>query len=866
MNDIDYVIAIYFHNVSAYNILHNDINYKRFDEKEFIRLMFTELPNISESEAEEVYRYLEEFKEEISGENGLNVFRTLKEVTAKFLKIYENSPICRYDKIGSWRKLLEGVSEDLLVCAFLARETEKKGEVWNEFCWNPVISHDNVQLNRIMERGLSDNHFHLFGSAPSFKLIWLHLMNNFLRERDIKALQMIDNDRRSVGKNYSYSYKEEPLVQMRFKAGVIRVYLVSYIDKAMRGKLDDEREEKYQKDIQIVLESEYPHYEYYAKLQEYIDGVKLSNLAICDDYVDDYACPLSGNRDINKEFEGERRLMYQMLQGEVNNKKIPGKLMNWFYAYLVIQHKFREELVQTNANVGFENFSRYNKRKSGFLDTESDMEKMIKYAVGGSLESGNIYSLELRISPEKSAVENKRYIDRCDFYIRTNVGDYACQRTYYVFHFPKKRDDKLCIEEGYVDRWRHYKFRKDIEYRAEQIIEFREKYPELANRVLGIDACAQELYCRPEVFATSFRMLAGHVVHNIFDEKVCQLRITYHAGEDWFDIIDGLRAIDEAIFFLGMRNGDRLGHATVLGIDVQEWYAKKNKVIWISLQNYLDNVVWLYHKLIEFDVSDCESLKGFLMSEYDLYFRELYSDVLEHDFSSYTIETYYSAWKLRGDHPQLYATGQFEYPIFNRLAYMVNDNLEEGTLIRKEKEVVSLLYNYHFSASVRNKAKKSYHKKISSTYIKGVQCVQKAMQQYVSKCGISIETNPSSNYKISTIDEYAKHPILNFYNIGLTWNENKLRECPQLHVSINTDDKGIFDTSLENEYALMGYAVENVKDENGNNIYNKQMVYDWLEHIRQNGNQQSFLKDIWGNEVGGSNTKNHSLKTDIGKK
>ena len=30
-----------------------------------------------------------------------------------------------------------------------------------------------------MERGLSDNHYHLFGSSPTFKLIWIKLMNDF---------------------------------------------------------------------------------------------------------------------------------------------------------------------------------------------------------------------------------------------------------------------------------------------------------------------------------------------------------------------------------------------------------------------------------------------------------------------------------------------------------------------------------------------------------------------------------------------------------------------------------------------------------------------------------------------------------------
>lgn len=107
------------------------------------------------------------------------------------------------------------------------------------------------------------------------------------------------------------------------------------------------------------------------------------------------------------------------------------------------------------------------------------------------------------------------------------------------------------------------------------------------------------------------------------------------------------------------------------------------------------------------------------------------------------------------------------------------------------------------------------------------------LQYKVSSEGICVETNPSSNFKISTLNKYEEHPIARFYNMGLTWNEELLDNCPQIHASINTDDKGLFDTSLENEYALVGCSMEK-------KLYNKQYVYEWLDRIRENGNQQSF--------------------------
>lgn len=124
--------------------------------------------------------------------------------------------------------------------------------------------------------------------------------------------------------------------------------------------------------------------------------------------------------------------------------------------------------------------------------------------------------------------------------------------------------------------------------------------------------------------------------------------------------------------------------------------------------------------------------------------------------------------------------------------------------------------------------------------IEGVEKIQLAMQDKIAELGIAVEANPSSNYLISTMEGYEDHPIINLFNMGLTVNHKEIQRCPQLHISINTDDKGVFHTSLENEFALMAYALEDMKTGKGKKRYPRQMVYDWLDHVRQNGNQQSF--------------------------
>lgn len=111
------------------------------------------------------------------------------------------------------------------------------------------------------------------------------------------------------------------------------------------------------------------------------------------------------------------------------------------------------------------------------------------------------------------------------------------------------------------------------------------------------------------------------------------------------------------------------------------------------------------------------------------------------------------------------------------------------------------------------------------------------MIQELACRGIAIETNPSSNYLIGTIEKYEEHPILRFNSRKLQTSYGKNNLC----VSINTDDQGVFDTLLENEYGLMALALKKAVDENGNSLYDPEDIYEWIDYVRSMGIDQVFL-------------------------
>lgn len=67
---------------------------------------------------------------------------------------------------------------------------------------------------------------------------------------------------------------------------------------------------------------------------------------------------------------------------------------------------------------------------------------------------------------------------------------------------------------------------------------------------------------------------------------------------------------------------------------------------------------------------------------------------------------------------------------------------------------------------------------------------------------------------------------------------NKSSDLPILSVSINTDDQGVFDTYIKNEYALIALALE--KEMKESKSYEVEDIYEYLDYIRKQGFEQAF--------------------------
>ncbi len=833
----------------------------------------------------------------------LNAFDLLLMTLQDLLVVNNNQLMCSYEHILSWRLLSRHLGEELPLSARYASWDRQR---WmgdrRSFDWPYITGHNNKQLNVILHRGIAEHHCHLWGSTPYFHVSWVNLMNSPSNSDYSRNLHRLDprvwaQARLSGSKENApgalhedFLKAGEPWSRMGELAQLRAAWIRFYLIQRLTGAENWEPSKRIVCDAVCKLENWPQLLLSKDMLQAHIDAC-----AYTPRFQEDYALnlfqwDLPAAASNYKILMGERWFYYNIFADYFrpeSQKKLSSFDYNLFFAYCLIRAGLRAQMVQSNDRIGFDNFSEIERRKGYFLGDSLSERRLTRLAINETLKKPYIQELEVRITPSiaqlkrlEAAVnqgENKEEDPR--------QSKARKRQYYYTFHFIKQKDTPTAAQRDYGVlqslTCRNDKLRRKLKKQALQILHFRKTEPQLARRLLGIDAASQEIGCRPEVFATVYRLLGGDFVQYggyPEDLQLPPLGKTYHVGEDFLDIVDGLRAIDEVIRFLDFDCGDRMGHAIALGINVEAWYENKHRTISLSVQDYLDNLAWFYHALNYFSVPGMHALKERLSADFEYWFRIVYrnhtSDEALNSFMErarrdcydktgedhgryrkhtchFDIMDYYHAWSLRGDDPSCYAEGYFRKPdITSFLLPMDSCKVNEKFPARYEDRYVAeyslLNYLYQFDEAVRREGEKRISIHISEEYIRGVKAVQLEMRYLLAQKGIAIETNPTSNVLISNFRKYEEHPVLAFYNRGLPVSEEEEAECAQLQVSVNTDDSGVFYTDLETEYALLARSLELITGENGRPRFKKSDIYTWIDHIRVMGLEQSFRPiDQW---------------------
>lgn len=737
--------------------------------------------------------------EEGSYQDASSPFFAICHYTQECLVQKGDSVFVKLPELFRWRELAWRLGEELLVCSHLANKDKYRKDLSYIPKWNITCPVDDAELTYIYHRGLADLHHHLKASTDMFSLTWICLMNHITKRGS--AFRRLD------------SQSSLSLYRKCYEAAYIRLSLFRELSSVQPKweyrEFDDISFEEKVQELQYQINDDRNRY------GALFQGTRYDYaLSVID---------MPENPSPMQIYDGEKKLLYGILR-KIYENPVDNPLTLQLYRYVLIKTQFRDCFVQTNKHVGFSNFSEYERRKDIFIDKYPTFKQLaLRLAVCECAVAHKVGHLETRIAPKTDSEKMESDVSNI-----LKIAENENFEVSLIYHYIK-RDENNCQ----ADIERHHSLRSEIKRQTLNIACLRRKSRRFYTNLVGIDAANTELDCRPEVFAQSFRYIRGHNADCFSYDSFLRvgahpMHFTYHVGEDYYDIIDGLRAIDEAICFLHLQAGDRLGHCLALGVDAKNFYAKQNDSIPISKQYLLDNCAWMLWKCRKMNIRMSPQIELFLTSWYERLLMEIYN-------SSLSLERYVCSMRLRGDCPNAccYPTLKTSKTAFaDWHSFDLDDNADLQT-IRKDIEARKIYSDYHFNETVKTEGRKVIVFRVMAGFADLVTQLQEVMMAEIEQKGLVIECCPSSNYKIGFNDQYDQHPIFRFCGI----NEDAEHHIP---VTINTDDLGIFHTSLDNEFSLIALAALKQKDSAGNYINPRFKVFQWLERIRENGFKYSF--------------------------
>lgn len=718
----------------------------------------------------------------------------------------DSDPKLKFPHLLRWQMLNDFVDEDLLCCYHLAQSDTQNLNSRKNFTWSDKIDHNNTSLNDILSQGLSDIHSHLFATADIFALNWFHLMNHPQAcFQDKMSIIMEDGSKSRLSQNRSFSFVEFQCDFTPRQLCLVAAALRAYIWENLNGKKWNDPIGHWTKYHAFENSSYWSLH--VGDLNCHLQALRMMAYHNYDGKAFDYAI-LPASYNLKSPYAihiGERKLLYDFFKSIIGQDTMAQHLAPFFYLYLLIKAKIRSEFIQNNRLIGFKNFQLYQDRKDAYL-TPAETSIGMLYAVQSALGKENQHYLEARVSPKTLPVvmnmDFSRSVLTKDKYLKNN---YSHNLTWIV-HF---------IKRSYTEKIRYEGTRKDTYAQVNELLmqlRRQSNKDDKEAKLVGIDAAGNELASRPEAFGYAFR----------YAQRMGLRNITYHVGEDFTDLLDGLRAIDEAILFLNLKQGHRLGHALALGIEADSYYQKRHYKIIAQQQNILDNFVWALYASAKFNLEIPTVVNLFLQSNIKSLLRNIGYNKVSTD-----IYDYWQSMLLRGNA----CVDDSFLQITPTQQEMINHYPASKEALKSSiaKELFRL---YLEEKRIQNQGNKIIYVVVPIELSKVADKLQHKMLEYIENLGIVIECNPTSNLKIGPFYRYDQHPIFRFKD----WTTGQ----HHVGVSINTDDRGIFSTSIQREYSLIALAMEKVRNFDGKNLWGKSEIIRYLSEIKKDASNHRF--------------------------
>ena len=462
-----------------------------------------------------------------------------------------STPLIRHEHLFRWMEIVKFIDGDSLTIANIV-SCDKNAGPGARYRLILTLKTDETLFD--IENTYIDLHVHQNVANDRFYIHWIDLMNRFAitsrKTENVKQEGDIMLDDWSVKVRqyaplmlWKENYTDKSYMDWIGVAAIIRFYLFRFLEegKAIAPK---ERRDIYNSmtdsDIaKLLLDdcrrgvSSYRSTAFKEYLEKsYVD--KAWDYSIQDKYVDE-----DSKKSPYCIFIGERRLIYNLLLKIEENNQDAKKMAPWLYLYLLIKNRIRMEHYLANDLVGLSNYNLTVK------NSDSQMVKAMQMLFDKFQEDNSI--MEVRMN-EKG----------CDEFLKEREQ-------------PKWIKAILLISKS---------------FRIEESKSIVAKYinPLQTGKIAGVDFAGSDTEKRPRDFEDIIKYLRDKGIDNL----------TYHIGENFYDLVDGLRAIDEIITDLNWQKPNRLAHLLVLFTDAAKYYEQKHYTVAMPKKMLSDNLEWVH--------------------------------------------------------------------------------------------------------------------------------------------------------------------------------------------------------------------------------------------------------------------------------
>jgi len=672
-------------------------------------------------------------------ENSYNInFGNCKNINSIFLKSFEklssiyirktnNDLYIHSEQFENWQNILTLINHIPILSFFIYKEKLQSKIMLKDLDSMLPYIKDETLINQL-KKDLIETHIHLNGTSE-FIFTWQHYLSNLSKSYKTIKTSFKNNPKqfKQLGIKDIHTF-----FNMIKKAKYLQEFIIAYIYS--NKKIDFKRWKKYLNNNVFVLKEPFK-----------FNSIKLEQLKH----------PIQLYEKTKNLNQSEILFWIKVFEkieliSDENEKNEFTILTHYYY---LVQSTFNKLLIQQLDQYGFDQFQLITDNE--IRDTYEDEGFLDRYKQLNSFYNHNLTSLEGRFAPKKSVVKFHNLYTRM-------INDHEVfskdRNLTLIAHFIKKKDTTKYSKLTH----RHSLLYKELDlqaniivnyFRATQTKYFINDYKKQIKNFIGIDGAGNELYTRPEVFAPTFRYM-----RDVFSKEFNKdLKFTFHAGEDFIHIISGIRYIYEAFNYLDMKEYDRIGHATALGIKPKFWREKLNSKIVISKGEWLDNLIFLEHFL------DIDSLKKPISDRWKYIYGE--------EARLPDKKTRFNIFVARKLNPNK--------------SYLSQQNIVNFNLSTTIIKYLKLYHRY----DVRKRYDELESIVLESKFDIYIEKLQNKILALMKDKKIAIETMITSNVRISYYDFYKEHHILN-------WLSNP--HCPDLLLA--SDDPGIFNNSLQIEY------------------------------------------------------------------